>query len=237
MSCLSRKYIAIVALLIIGGYTALTPAQKQNDKRTDAAARHSSDAARVFTEVMRIRDKSIPKELLDKAEAVIVFPGVIHGAFIVGGRLGKGMISRRIKDGWGAPAFLTIKGGSFGLQAGGQKTDYVLLVMNNDVIDGLLRQKTELGSEVSVSAGPVGRTAAASTNPTFSGGILSYSRSRGIFAGVSIKGAFLDQDNDLNEAIYGQKAKEILTGPAMKLEDMPAVVRIFPRTLARYSVR
>src|SRR6267142_3019077 len=211
------------------------PAQKKT--RLEDATRHASAAAKVFTEIMNVRDKAIPKELLDKAEAIAVFPGVIKAAFIIGGRGGQGVISRRVKGGWSAPAFFNLSGGSFGAQIGAQKTDYVLLIMNEDGIHGLLKDKFELGGEVSVAAGPVGREAAASTNLTLDSGILSYSRSKGLFIGAALKGAVISPDNDLNTAVYGMKANEVLTSQPMPIGKMPAAVRIFPRTLVRYSIR
>ena len=147
------------------------------------------------------------------------------------------MISRRTKNGWSAPAFFNLSGGSFGAQIGATKTDYVLLVMNEAGVDGLLKDKFELGGEVGVAAGPVGREAAASTNLRLAAGILSYSRSKGAFIGAALKGAVISPDNDLNEAVYDMKAGEVLTNGSMTLTQMPAGVRIFPRTLARYSPR
>jgi lipid-binding SYLF domain-containing protein len=210
----------------------------QKNSRIQDAARHSREAAQVFTQIMNIREKAIPKQLLDKAEAIAVFPGVIKAAFVFGGRGGQGMISRRIRGGWSAPAFFNLSGGSFGAQIGATKTDYVLLIMNDDGLNGLLQDKFEIGGEVGVAAGPVGREAAASTNATLDAGILSYSRSKGAFIGAALKGAAITPDNDLNEAVYEKKAKEVLTGRnPIKLGAMPAAVRIFPRTLARYSIR
>lgn len=211
------------------------PAQKKS--RIQDATRHASEAAKVFTEIMNIRDKAIPQELLDKAEAIAVFPGVIKAAFIFGGRGGQGVISRRTRNGWSVPAFFNLGGGSFGAQIGAQKNDYVFLVMNEEGVKGLLEDKFEMGGEAGVVAGPVGREAAASTNTTLDAGILSYSRSKGAFIGAALKGVVISPDNDLNEAVYGKKATEVLTGPPIPLTRMPAGVRIFPRTLARYSHR
>ncbi len=206
--------------------------------RTQDAERHARDASEVFTEIMNVKEKAIPKELLDKAEAIAVFPDVIKAAFIFGGKGGQGVISKRLAKGWTAPAFFNISGGSFGAQIGATKTDYVLLIMNQSGLDGLLKDKFELGGEVGVAAGPVGREAAASTNPRLDAGILSYSRSKGAFIGAALKGAVISPDNNLNEAVYaGKKAKEVLTTNSMTLTEMPAGVRIFPRTLARYSLR
>src|ERR1700730_8738665 len=186
---------------------------------------------------MNVREKAIPQELLDKAEAIAVFPDVIKAAFIIGGKGGQGVISRRTRNGWSAPAFFNVGGGSFGAQIGATKTDYVMLIMNEDGLNGLLKDKFEIGGEVGVAAGPVGREAAASTNLKLDAGILSYSRSKGAFIGAALKGAVISPDNDLNEAVYHRKAKEVLTNGSMTLSQMPAGVRIFPRTLARYTHR
>ncbi len=213
-------------------------ATAQRKSRMQDASRHAREAAEVFTQIMNIREKAIPKELLDKSEAIAVFPGVIKAAFVFGGRGGQGLISRRIRGGWSAPAFFNLSGGSFGAQIGAQKSDYILLIMNDDGLNGLLADKFEIGGEVGVAAGPVGREASASTNATLDAGILSYSRSKGAFVGAALKGAFITPDNDLNEAVYNKKAKEVLTERnPIKLGAMPAEVRIFPRTLARYSLR
>jgi len=227
--------IGVFTGVLLLAFSAPLASAKKN--RLQDATRHSSDAAKVFTEIMNVRDKAIPKELLDKAEAIAVFPGVIKAAFIFGGKGGQGLISRRTKNGWSAPAFLNLSGGSFGAQIGASKTDYVLLIMNDNGLNGLLKDKVELGGEVGIAAGPVGREAAASTNPRLDAGILSYSRSKGAFIGAALKGAVISHDNDLNEAVYNMKAGEVLSNSSMTLTKMPAGVRIFPRTLARYSPR
>jgi len=230
------KLLSIVAVLVVMLCSISAPlAQKQ--PRTSDAARHAGEASKAFTEIMNVKDKAIPRELLETAEAIAVFPDVVKAAFIVGGRGGQGVISKRVKGGWGPPAFFNLSGGSFGPQIGAEKTDYVLLVMNPSGVNGLLNDKFEIGGEVGVAAGPVGREAAASTNPRLDAGILSYSRSKGVFVGAALKGAVITPDNDLNEAVYGLKAKEILMGKPMAVGHMPASVRIFPRTLVRYSNR
>ena len=229
-----RITCAFVVITLLAVCTVLTPAQKS---RTQDAARHASDAAKTFTEIMNVKDRAIPKELLDTAEAIAVFPGVIKAAFLIGGRGGQGVISRRVKGGWSAPAFFNLSGGSFGPQIGAQKTDYVLLIMNESGLNGLLKDKFELGGEASITAGPVGREAAASTNPRLDAGILSYSRSKGVFIGAALKGAVISPDNDLNNAVYKKNADAVLKGEAMTFTQMPPSVRIFPRTLVRYSIR
>jgi lipid-binding SYLF domain-containing protein len=230
---------AVYVLVLLCLTAAATTAQdKKAAKKINEATARSQKAAKVFTEIMAAPDKAIPKDLLDKAEAVAVFPNVIKAGFIVGGRGGNGVISRRIRGGWSAPAFFSLGGGSIGLQIGASSTDFVLLFMNEEALKGLLEDKLEIGGEGSVAAGPVGRTAAASTNVTLDAGILSYSRSKGLFAGLELKGVVIDPDNDDNEAVYRLKARDILTGTnKLTLTRMPAGVRIFPRTLSRYSVR
>src|SRR6185436_12863007 len=169
-----------ISLLIVLFTFAVAVAQgsrERSTKKTQAASQQSSNAARVFTEIMGTREKSIPRDLLDKAEAVAVFPGVLKGGFIVGGRGGSGVISRRIDGGWSAPAFFDLGGGSVGLQIGVASTDYILLFMNTRAVDSLLSDKFEIGGEGSAAAGPVGRSASASTDARLNAQILSYSRS------------------------------------------------------------
>jgi lipid-binding SYLF domain-containing protein len=222
----------LVLLLCLSA--TLVPAQT---KRMKDAERHANAAAKVFDQVMAVRDRSIPRELLDRAEAIAVFPGVVKAAFIIGGHGGQGVISRRVKGGWGAPTFFNLGGGSLGLQVGAQKTDYVLLIMNEEGLKGLMEDKFEMGGEVSVAAGPVGRAASATTNATLDAGILSYSRSKGAFIGAALKGGVINPDNDLNEAVYdGRKASEVLE-TVREMNDVPAAVSIFPATLSRYSRR
>jgi lipid-binding SYLF domain-containing protein len=230
-----RGFLAFTASLLL--LTIAPQASAQKKSRMTDATRHAREASETFTEIMNVRDKAIPKELLDKAEAIAVFPGVLKAAFIIGGRGGQGVISKRVRGGWTAPAFFNLSGGSFGAQIGAQKNDYVFLVMNEEGLKGLLEDKFEIGGEVGVVAGPVGREAAASTNATLDAGILSYSRSKGAFIGAALKGVVISPDNDLNQAVYGVKASEILIRNSMPLSQMPAGVRILPRTLMRYSVR
>jgi lipid-binding SYLF domain-containing protein len=232
-----RRYFSLFTTALLLLTLAIPTAAQKNQKRVNDATRHAREAAETFTEIMNVRDKAIPKELLDKAEAIAVFPGVIKAAFIFGGRGGQGVISKRLKNGWSAPAFFNLSGGSFGAQIGAQKNDYVFLIMNEQGVKGLLEDKFEMGGEVGLVAGPVGREAAASTNTTLDAGILSYSRSKGAFIGAALKGVVISPDNDLNQAVYGMKGKELLMRSRMSLSEMPVGVRILPRTLARYSVR
>jgi lipid-binding SYLF domain-containing protein len=205
-------------------------------QRTDDASRHASDATRVLTQIMGAPDKGIPRDLLDGAEAVAVCPGVVKAAFVIGGQKGDCIISRRTqKRQWGAPVFYNLTGGSFGAQIGASKTDFVLLFMNSDALGSLMKDKFEIGGEAEAAAGPVGRTAAASTTPNLKAGILTYSRSKGLFAGLSLKGVAITPDNDLNEAFYGQKASDLIASQADT--PVPSQVRVFPLALSRYSVR
>jgi len=216
-----------------------TPASAQAKTargRAADAARHSNEAATVLTKIMGVPDKAIPRELLEGAEAVAVCPGVLKAAFVVGGRNGDCVISRRTqKRQWGAPDFYNLTGGSFGAQIGAAKTDYVLLFMNGDALGGLMKDKFEIGGEAEATAGPVGRAAGASTNPRLSAGILTYSRSKGLFAGLSLKGVAITPDNDLNEAFYGKKGAELIASQTDT--PVPTQVRAFPLALARYSLR
>src|SRR6266436_3819838 len=178
-----------VFLLVSVFATAFAQQERErNTKKARAAAEQSAKAARVFNQIMDTREKSIPRELLDRAEAVAVFPGVLKGGFIVGGRGGSGVISRRVANGWSAPAFFDLGGGSIGLQIGVASTDYILLFMNERAVDSLLNDKFEIGGEGSAAAGPVGRSASASTDARLNAQILSYSRSKGAFAGLELKG-------------------------------------------------
>ncbi len=217
---------------------AVKPTPHASVKQQREATKKAESASRVFDQIMDTPDHSIPKELLAKAEAVAVFPGVLKAGLGIGGRGGSGIISRRITGGWSAPAFFKMGGVSIGPQIGASKTDFVLLFMNEDALKGLLEDKLEIGGEASAAAGPVGRAASATTNLTLDAGILSYSRSKGLFAGLELKGAVINPDNNLNEAIYGIKAKDFLTGSnKINLADVPTGVIIFPNTLARYSIK
>jgi lipid-binding SYLF domain-containing protein len=234
----SGAFVPVSLLLILGVATPLAQSQTKNEKRIADATSQAQKAAQVFTQIMNIPDQAIPQKLLDKAEAIAVFPSVIKAGFIVGGRGGRGVISRRVKGGWGAPAFFNLAGGSVGLQIGASSTDFVLLFMNDEALGGLLKDKFEIGGEGSVAAGPVGRSASASTDVLLKAGIISYSRSKGLFAGLELKGVAISPDNDTNLAVYRLKAGEVLS-PAQRwtTTKIPAGVRIFPKTLARYSVR
>jgi len=180
------------------------------------AAQRLETAAGAFMEVMDTPDKSIPQELLAKAECVIIVPNLKKGAFIIGAKYGKGFATCRKEGGvgWSAPGSIRVEGGSFGLQIGGSETDVFMLVMNKKGMDRLLSTKFTLGGEAQAAAGPVGRTTQAETDAAMTAEILTWSRSRGLFAGVSLQGATLREDKDWNQELYGQglSNKEIITG-------------------------
>ncbi len=196
----------------------------------------SEKAARVFTEIMNTPDKGIPQELVERAECVAVFPSVLKAGFIIGGRGGRGVASCRTARGWSAPAFFNLGGGSFGLQIGAQSTDFVMLIMNKDGMNSLLSDSFTLGGDASVAAGPVGRQAGASTDIKMNAQILSYSRSKGLFAGLELKGVVIKPDKDDMRDVYGANvtAKEVLQGNEVT---PPLSVQAFPMALSRYSVR
>ena len=228
--------LSLLALFLLVS-VAPTPAQNSdnsNSKDVKEAEKISRQAADVFSDIMSNADKAIPKDLIDRAEAVAIFPGVIKAAFIVGGRGGLGLISRRTQTGWGAPAFFKMAGGSFGAQIGVDKTDYILLIMNDGGLNGLLKDKFEIGGDVGVAAGPYGRTASASSNATLDAAILSYSQSKGLFAGVALKGGTITPDNDRNKAVYQMNASDILSETSKEITQ-PAYTKVVPDTLNRFS--
>ncbi|RPI23450.1 MAG: hypothetical protein EHM61_19720 [Acidobacteria bacterium] len=180
----------------------------------ESAASRIEESAQVLTEIMATPDKGIPQDLLAKAECAVIVPGMKKGAFVVGANYGRGFMSCRQPAGWSAPAAVKVEGGSFGFQIGGSETDVVMLVMNKRGVEKLLSSKFTLGGDASVAAGPVGRTTSADTDAKMHAEILSYSRARGVFAGISLEGATLRPDEDANAELYGRKLtnQEIVTG-------------------------
>lgn len=167
------------------------------------------EAGAVLQEIMDIKDKSIPQDLLDKAECAIIVPSLKKAAFILGGKYGRGFVTcRKAGGGWGAPGAVKVEGGSIGFQIGGSETDVVMLVMNERGAKRLFeKSKFTIGGEASAAAGPVGRSSSAETDATMRAEILSWSRSRGVFAGISLKGSTMRDDDDSIEALYGKKMK------------------------------
>src|SRR5258708_5444019 len=202
-----------------------------------ASAKRLDDAATVFSEVMSAPDRGIPQKMLEHAHCIVIVPDLKTGAFIVGGKYGKGYLSCRNKGGagWSAPGTVRIEGGSVGFQIGGSSTDLIMLVMNARGADKLLSSKFTLGAEGSVAAGPVGRTATAQTDAQMHADILSWSRSQGLFAGVALEGATLRQDLDDNASIYGKRLenREIVSNK----RPVPAMAAKLIDLLNKYSSR
>lgn len=203
---------------------------------TKEGASQAAKSAKVLNEIMGVPDKGIPRDLLAKAECVAVFPKVVKGGFIIGGHGGRGVASCRTPSGWSAPAFFEMKGGSIGLQAGGSSTDFVLLFMNESGMKSLLSDKFEMGGEASVAAGPVGRTSSATTDAKMDAQILSYSRSKGLFGGISLKGSAISPEKSDMEGTYGKGVTAATVLSANK-NRAPAEVQIFPNTVGQYSGR
>ena len=182
----------------------------------ESAASRLKTSAEVLTEIMAAPDKGIPDELLEKSQCIVIVPGIKKAAFILGGKYGKGFIEcRRVSGkGWSAPAAVKVEGGSFGFQIGGSETDAIMLVMNKRGAEKLLSSKFTLGADASVAAGPVGRTASADTDAKMQAEILTYSRARGVFAGIALNGATLRPDQESNAELYGGRLtnREILRG-------------------------
>jgi len=208
--CISRMVVAAAVALVMV-LPAIADERSQEQQRL-------KESATVIHQILDVPD-NIPQNLLDDAKCVVVLPSVAKAAFGVGGRYGHGaMVCRtgpHFTGPWGPPAMYSLEGGSFGFQIGGEATDVVLLIMNNSGVRSLLQSKVKLGVGASIAAGPKGRTAGASTDAYMRAEILSYSRARGVFAGVSLKGATLHPDNDGDHALYGRSisAKEIIEGP------------------------
>lgn len=196
-----------------------------------------SDSTTVLKEIMETPDKSIPQDLMDKAQCVVIVPGVKKAAFIIGGKYGRGFFSCRGPHdvGWSAPGAVRVEGGSFGFQIGGSETDVVMLVMNEDGMKKLLKDKFTLGADASVAAGPVGRTSAAETDAMMHAEILSWSRARGVFAGVALNGATLRPDEDSNKALYGRQVSN--TELAEGKVKTPAIAHALIQRLNKYSSR
>ena len=174
------------------------------DENVSKAVDRIKAASDVLNEIEGAPDQGIPEEVLGSAECVAVVPSLIKGGFIVGARYGRGVASCRTPKGWSAPAFFVVEGGSFGLQIGGQAVDLVMLIMNQDGMKNLLSSKFKLGADASVAAGPVGRHAAADTDWKMRAQVLSYSRARGVFAGLELSGAAIKQDKDSTRDFYGR---------------------------------
>jgi SH3 domain-containing YSC84-like protein 1 len=214
--CLMKSLVAAFLLLVL-----MSPLALAGGKRSDEVERVRR-AAEVFKEIMGTPDKAIPDDLIDRAECVAIIPGLKKGALGFGGKYGKGVVTCRTSNRhWSAPSFVTIEGGSVGFQIGFSQTDVVLLIMNRKGIDKLIGDKFTLGADASIAAGPVGRTANAQTDVRLDAEILGYSRSKGLFAGVSLEGATLRQDGDNIRDFYGKEidARKILLDGTVPVPD------------------
>jgi lipid-binding SYLF domain-containing protein len=202
------------------------------DENAKDETKRLENAGTVIEEILNVPD-DIPQDLLDKARCVVVMPSVLKAAFIVGGSYGRGtMVCRTGKDftgPWGAPAMYALEGGSVGLQIGGEATDFVILVMNNRGMDSLLHSKVKLGADATVAAGPKGRTASADTDAYMRAEMLSYSRARGVFAGISLEGSTLRPDNEANHRLYGKDASAATIVLESKVEAPAAGAKLVHR--------
>ena len=222
----------LCATLAVASLCAAMYAADDQPAETKASDRVQA-AADVLDEIQSAPDSGIPQEVLGAAECVAVVPSLLKGGFIVGAKYGRGLASCRTKKGWSAPAFFSVTGGSFGFQIGGQAVDLVMLIMNNEGMKNLLSSKFALGADASVAAGPVGRHAEGNTDWKMRAQVLTYSRARGVFAGVSLNGAVIKQDKDSTREFYGRMVpfRTSLTGGI----DPPAGANAFLTTLAKWA--
>ena len=236
-----RKVFSLLITIALAGIPALFAAStaRAADQKDNKANKRLENAGEVIKEILDIPD-DIPADLLDKAECVIVIPSVIKVAFGLSGSYGAGAMTCRSGEDftgpWGAPTMMRLEGAGFGFQLGGQATDFVLLVMNKRGASAILSSKVKLGADASAAAGPKGRNAAADTDVTMRAEILTYSRARGLFAGISLQGSTLRPDNDANKDVYGRKieAKDIVLKHAV---GVPGAARLLIDTLEKHSPR
>ena len=231
----NQKRAATLAVAFLVLILAVPLARSGDDGEAKEAAAQSAKAAKVFNQIMQIPDKAIPQDLLRRAKAIAVFPQVIKAAFVVGAEGGRGVVSRRTDTGWSDPVFFRAGGPSVGPQFGASATDIVLLLMNDDAIAHLMKDRFELGAEGAIAAGPVGRNASAGTDVLMHAEILSYSRSRGVFAGVNLKGIVIEPEDDLNEAVYNRSARELLADENRKAPETAAGLHAFPQAVSSYA--
>lgn len=224
-----KKLVALTLFVSLCSFSFAADDQPKESKITDRV----QAAADVLNEIQGAPDSGIPREVLGAAECVAVVPSMLKGGFIVGAKYGRGLASCRTPKGWSAPAFFLVEGGSFGFQIGGQAVDLVMLIMNKDGMQHLLSSQFALGADASVAAGPVGRHAEGNTDWKMRAQVLTYSRARGVFAGVSLNGAVVKQDKNSTREFYGHfvTSKASLTGEV----DPPAVANPFLSTLAKWA--
>ena len=222
-----KKFMLLTLIVSLSSFSLAA------DEKESKAADRVQSAAQVLDEIQGAPDKGIPSEVLGSAECVAVVPSMLKGGFIVGAKYGRGLASCRTEKGWSAPAFFVVTGGSFGFQIGGQAVDLVMLIMNKDGMRHLLSSEFALGADASVAAGPVGRHAEGNTDWKMRAEVLTYSRARGLFAGVSLNGASIKQDKDSTREFYGRMVpfKTALTGEI----DPPAGSNAFLTSLAQWA--
>lgn len=220
-----KRTLSVMCLLAV----AAVPIQ------ADTAAERLAQSTLVLKEIMAAPDKGIPTDLLAKAKCVVIVPGLKKAGLVIGGKYGRGFMTCRVGEStaWGPPAALRIEGGSFGFQIGASETDVIMLLMDQRSVDGIMNSKFTLGGDADVAAGPVGRSATAQTDATMNAKILSYSRSRGVFAGIALTGATLRQDIDENSEMYGKRltTKDVVSGSIKP----PEAARELLALLATYS--
>ena len=221
-----RKVLAVALLSLLAIPLFADDREKDKDRL--------QSAAQVLDDVMAAPDKGIPEEILSDAKCLAVVPSLLKGGFIVGGAYGKGVASCKTEQGWSTPAFFRVEGGSFGLQIGGQAVDYIMVIMNDQGMQNLLASKFKLGADASVAAGPVGRHAEGATDWKMRAEVLTYSRSRGVFAGITLNGAVIRQDQDDTRAFYGRMVpfKTLLTGT---FTPIPADAAPWTNALRKYA--
>src|SRR5712692_2321578 len=220
----------LLLLLVVLGLAATSFAVEDEDNKT---ANRVKSASTILEEIQTAPDTGIPDEVMGSAQCVAVIPSMLKAGFVFGARYGRGVASCRTAKGWSDPAFFTIQGGSFGLQIGGQAVDLIMLIMNNRGMENLLNSKFKVGADASVAAGPVGRHAAADTDWKMRAQVLSYSRARGVFAGLELSGAAIKQDKDSTREFYGRMVpfKTALIGTI----EAPANAYPFLSTLSKWA--
>src|SRR5579859_1995699 len=224
-----KKLVVLTLFVSLSSFVLGADEQSKDSKATDRV----QAAADVLNEIQSAPDSGVPEEILGRSQCVAVVPSMLKGGFIVGAKYGRGVASCRTAKGWSSPAFFMVTGGSFGFQIGGQAVDLVMLIMNNDGMQHLLSSQFALGADASVAAGPVGRHAEGNTDWKMRAQVLTYSRTRGIFAGVSLNGAVMKQDKDSTRDFYGHMVtfKAALTGEV----DPPAGANPFLSSLAKWA--
>jgi len=224
-----KKRVVLTLVVFLCSLTFAADDQSKDSKAVDRV----QAAADVLNEIQSAPDSGIPQEILGRSQCVAVVPSMLKGGFIVGGKYGRGLASCRTTKGWSSPAFFTVKGGSFGFQIGGQAVDLVMLIMNNDGMQHLLSSQFALGADASVAAGPVGRHAEGNTDWKMRAQVLTYSRARGVFAGVSLNGAVVKQDKDSTREFCGHM---VTSKASLKGEiDPPAAANPFLSPLAQWA--